>query len=167
MSEFSAVCFSREDAHRAAETAYDHAKTMIAGGVNAEIICRPATKPISVKLRGLFHGAVLTQISEQAKVAGIRYVADVWKEHFRKEFLPDQFVRVKAIRRGEDGHPEPYWTSRRIRSSTEDLGNRRYAEHVDQVIAYAVTELGVEFAFTNEERTLLTHKPRRKPDVSE
>lgn len=160
---FSAVAMTREQARDAAQRAYEHAQALLANGIHAEIACRPSTKPVSVKLRGLYHAAVLPQISEQAKVAGIRYVPDVWKEHFRKQFLPDHFERVKAIRIGADGHPEAYWTTRRIRSSTEELGNKLYAEHVDKVIAYAVTDLLVEFVFTNEERTLLTHKPKKEP----
>jgi hypothetical protein len=99
----------------------------------------------TVRQRGFYHAAVLKQISEQARVNGVGYTAEVWKEFFRKRFLPDTWVsmRLPGAKRA---------TPVRQRSSTEDLGIRGYSELIDQVIAAATTELGVEFVFDADER---------------
>lgn len=109
---------------------------------------------ITTKQRGFFHAAVLPQISEQARVGGLQYTADCWKEFVRKQFLPDRWETMRL-----PGQKKA--TPRRIRSSTEDLSIKGYSEHIDKVIAYAVTELGVEFHFIASERDAVRWKRKR------
>ena len=99
----------------------------------------------STKQRRFYHGVVLMQISQQAVVCGVRYAMEVWKEQMRRQFLPDEFVSVRmpGAKRA---------TPQRRRVSTESLSVKQYSHLIDQVIAYAVTELGVVFDFDAEER---------------
>ena len=99
----------------------------------------------TMKQRRFYHAAVLPQISEQATVGGIRYTAPIWKEHFRKTMLGE---RWESIRMPGDKRATP----RRIRISTEDLSIKQYSEHIDRVIAYGASELGVVFRFRADER---------------
>lgn len=156
--EFSAVCDSREAAHRAAEQAYAHAQAMLANGERPRIVCTLAVEPVSIRLRRFFHGVVLKQVSEQARVMGDRFTIDVWKEHVRRLFVGDHGFRWETMRLPGTKHATP----RRVRISTEELGNREYAKLVDEVIQYATVELGVEFIFTHEDQVLLTRKPTRR-----
>ena len=61
----------------------------------------------------------------------------VWKEFFRSQFLGFKVVTSINPLTGRKHR-------RRQRVSTEDLGIRAMAEYIDQIIAYAATELGVE-----------------------
>lgn len=87
--------------------------------------------------RGYLHGVVLTEIALHARANGGRqFPMKVWKEYFRDRLLPDR--RLTSV--------NPFTgrkTSRRVRVSTEDLGVRRLAAYIDEVIAIAATELGV------------------------
>jgi hypothetical protein len=111
---------------------------------------------VTVKQRGFFHACVLPQIAEQAEVDGQRFSVDTWKEHYRRKFLPDRFVMKRL----------PGWkkaTPQRVRVSTEELGVKGYSEHIDRVIADAVTEFGVAFEFDESEREAARYRrPARK-----
>lgn len=115
-----------------------------------------AQDDITTKQRGFLHAAVFPQIAEQVRVNGERFTAEIWKEYFRRLFLPDIFVMRKlpgAKRK----------TPLRVRVSTEDLSAKQYSEHIDRVIAHAVTEHGVEFHFNADEREAVRWKrPMRK-----
>jgi hypothetical protein len=120
-----------------------------------------ANEDVTTKQRGFFHACVLPQIAAQAVVNGERFAADVWKEHLRRMFLPDKFVmrRLPGAKRA---------TPLRVRVSTEDLGIRGYSEHIDRVIAYATTDLGVIFEFDRQEREAVRYRrPTRKPKQQE
>lgn len=111
---------------------------------------------ITTKQRGFLHAAVFPQIAEQVALNGERFSAETWKEHYRRKFLPDRWVMRKL-----PGHKRP--TPQRVRVSTEDLTVKQYAEHIDKVIADAVTEFGVEFVFDNDEREAARYRrPARK-----
>jgi len=87
--------------------------------------------------RGYLHGVVLTEISLYGRAnGGALFPMPVWKEYFRQRLLPD--------RRQTSINPITGKKSRRrIRVSTEDLGVRRLASYIDEVIAIAADELGV------------------------
>jgi hypothetical protein len=163
MSEtVSIVVSTQQEAHQAATQLYAHAKTLIANGEQAAMSVGEALDEISSKQRRFFHGPVLTQISEQVRVAGERYTIDIWKEFFRQLFLPDKWVmsrrpRIDPLTR-KLVKPKRA-TPLRVRRSTEDLGVKGYSELIDKVLAHAATELGVEFVFINEEREAVRYKP--------
>lgn len=117
---------------------------------------------LTVKQRGFFHAAVLPQIAELAKVQGIRYVVRVWKEHFRSLYLGDRWEAFELV--GQfDSRGRQKRSRRKVRVSTEDLTIKQYSRHIDQVIAYAASELDVVFRFRAEEREAVrwVAKPRK------
>jgi hypothetical protein len=161
--EFRAVVFSPEEAHAAVTRGYAHAKALLANGENVLVTVSRALEPISIKQRRFLHGPLLGQISEQARVAGQRFTVDTWKEFFRRLFLGTNGARFEMQRLPGQKKATP----RRIQISTETLGVRAYAELIDRVIEYAVTELNVEFAFSNEDRALLRRRPEPKGGAHE
>lgn len=88
--------------------------------------------------RGYLHGVVLTEIAAFARAnGGQQFPMKVWKEYFRERLLPDRRLTSVNPMTGKK-------TRRRVRVSTEDLGVRRLAKYIDEVIAIAATELGVQ-----------------------
>ena len=88
--------------------------------------------------RGYLHGVVLTEIALYARAnGGQQFPMKVWKEYFRERLLPDRRLTSVNPLTGKK-------TRRRVRVSTEDLGVRRLAKYIDEVIAIAATELGVQ-----------------------
>lgn len=171
------IARDREAAHRACLQAYALAQALLADDKPVRISAGEDEDPLTVKQRRFYHGPVLTQISEQVRVDGERYVAAIWKEYFRKLFLGQGGYRyvVKKV---------PRWdrTLRRLvqpkratphaeRISTEDLSIKQYSELIDKVIAHAATELGVEFHFIDFEREEVRWNPtprkQRQPEAAQ
>lgn len=164
------VVETREQAHAAAMQVYAVAKMLIQDGKRAQISVSEDCDPISIKQRRFLHGPVLTQISEQVRVEGERFVMQVWKEFFRKLFLPDRYemrrVPVYDKKQCRLVHPKratPY----RVRSSTEDLNVKSYSGYIDKVIQHATFEWNVVFDFDQQEREAVRYvKPvRAKKEV--
>ena len=85
---------------------------------------------ITEKQRGYLHAVVLTEIAQGLVIDGRRYSMAVWKEHLRREFLPDKvqtFINPLTGRKSR----------RRVRQSTEDLGIRGMADYIDKCCAWA------------------------------
>ena len=120
------------------------------------------TEDITTKQRGFLHAAVFPQIAEQVVLDGERFAPETWKEHYRRKFLPDRFV-VRKLPGKKRATPQ------RVRVSTEDLSVKQYSEHIDKVIADAVTEFGVAFQFNHEEREAVRYRrpsrKRRQPEA--
>lgn len=149
------IVSTREGAHAAITQAYAVAKTLLADGKRVQISVGEDSDPITIKQRRFYHGPVLGQISEQVRVAGERYVMDVWKEHLRVLFLPDKWEMRKGLKYDKKVCrlvPAKRATPHRIRSSTENLSIKAYSELLDKVIAHAATEWGVVFTFDRLER---------------
>jgi hypothetical protein len=161
---------TREALHAAITRVYEHAKTRAAmapdkvdretGELEPRVwrfVFGEDNEEVTTKQRAFLHAAVFPQISEQAVVNGERFVPETWKEHYRRMFLPDKWVMRKL-----PGHKRA--TPQRVRVSTEDLSVKQYSEHIDKVIADAVTEHGVEFVFRAEERESVRYRrPARRP----
>lgn len=135
------------DSWRAGATAiYRAGEALIEAGKPVKCVVCEWEDDISARQRGFLHGAVLKQISEQARGdKGERYRMEVWKELYRSQFLGSTWEMV-------NGKPIE------IRNSTEDLGVKAYSEYIDRVIADAVTEWGVVFRFIAEEREAVRYR---------
>lgn len=90
------------------------------------------------KQRAYYHGYVLTEIARQASIEGVKHPMVVWKEHFRKVYLGKKRVRTIDPMTGKKSH-----YMKRI--SSEDLGVKGYNKLIEQVTAFACTELNVNF----------------------
>jgi len=80
---------------------------------------------------------ILEPVAEQYWAAGRRYSAEVWNEQFKEEFLPD------VCARGIDKWQYLPKGDRRLMMSTSDLNKAEMTLYLQQIAAYAATELGV------------------------
>lgn len=110
----------------------------LAAGTGLHIEWRTAEDAKTDKQRRYLHGYVLKTIAQQALVNGERFDLKTWKEWFRSEFLGFKVVTYRNPKTGKK-------VRRRERQSTEALGTKGYAEFTERVMAYAASELGVEF----------------------
>lgn len=162
--------------HTCAVRLYELAKTRAAAN-DAEVVDRETgeirgrvwrftfgeeVSPLTVKQRGFYHAAVLTQIAEQVSCNGIRYVMKVWKEYYRDLMLGDRYEALPIP--GEfTPKGKPKMRRRKVRISTEDLSIKQYSELIDKVIAHAAVEFGVAFNFDRQEREEVRYRrPARK-----
>lgn len=159
---------NKEAAHEAARQAYALAQALILDGKRVKFRVGEEEDPITVKQRAFLHTAVFPQIAEQYVFPDrSRFVAQVWKEHFRQRFLGDRWVLRKIPRwdaaAGVMVVPKRK-TPHRERVSTEDLGIRAYSNYIDLVIDTATVELGVHFIFIDTEREAVrwVAQPRKK-----
>lgn len=88
--------------------------------------------------RRYYHGYILTEIARQAVPNGQRFALDVWKEFFRAKFLG---TKRKTFTDPITGRR--VWRNERV--SSESLGVKGYNKLIEQVTAYAVTDLAVVF----------------------
>ena len=159
MSEtYRTTIASRDAAREKFILAMSHAACLLDNGEWVDLTVAPALDSIGVKQRGFLHGAVLPQIAEQVFVGERRerFVADIWKEHFRRLFIPDKWVmrKLPGAKRA---------TPHRERVSSESLGVKAYSKFIDSIIDHAILELGVVFDFVAEEREAARYvaKPRK------
>lgn len=85
---------------------------------------------ITERQRAYLHAVVLTEIAQGLVIDGRKYSMPVWKEHLRREFLPD---KVRTFINPITGRK----SRRRVRVSTEDLGVRGMADYIDKCCAWA------------------------------
>lgn len=114
-------------------------KSMMQAGHRLAVEIRLAEDRKTDQQRKYYHGVILKEIAQQAMANGQKFPLQVWKEHFRSEFLGFKTVSFINPITGKKSR-------RRVRISTEDLGIRAYNKLIERVTAFAVTELGVEFS---------------------
>ena len=127
------VVADRRAAHAAASAAYQLARELLASGVGqVQIMVQEVPTPWEAPLLKFYWGHVLGPISEQVRVEGLRYLPRVWHAHLKEALLGMEFVREgdRLVRR-------PCSTTRMSPAARWD-----YVQHA---MAYAATELGVEF----------------------
>ncbi len=98
----------------------------------------------SIRQRNYYHGVVLVEIAEQARIEGQQFDAPVWKNYLRERFVGYRWEVTKNPMTGKKQR-------RKVRISTEDLGIKAYSKLIDEVSAFAATELGVTFSVLNWE----------------
>ena len=153
------VVRTREEAHAAITEAYAHAKLLIVDGKRVSITVEPEQELMTLRQRRFFHGPVLGQIADQAHDEdGTKYPRKVWKEFYREKFLGSRWEQLKLPGQA----PKPF----EVRVSTEDLSVREYSEHIERVIAHAVTELGVSFNLDQREHEATRWPPHNHPRQS-
>lgn len=91
-----------------------------------------------------YWGVLLKEISEQAAPGGQKWSAEAWHELGKRQFLPRITKRVKVA-----GRPRPVVTT--VIGSTKGLSVKRMGKYMEQFMAFAATELGVQFSATDWE----------------
>jgi hypothetical protein len=129
---------TREAAHAASLDAYRMAQQIIANGQRARIVASEHDDDRSLQQNRFYWGACLRDISEQAMVGGQRYTVDAWHELFRRQFLGYEIEKVRVA-----GRTRPV-INRRLKS-TRGLKVKPFSLYLEQLQAFAATDLGVRF----------------------
>ncbi len=139
MSQIAIRLRTPEQAHEAiSRFVWPKIKSTLSAGTELSLTVEPYEDQLTRRQRGYYHGVILTEIAGQVVIEGKRHAMAVWKEFFRDKYLGYRRQTVINPLTGRKSR-------RRVRVSTEDLGVKRYAKLIDQVTAYAVTELDVRF----------------------
>lgn len=125
-------------AHKAFSKVWSDCKALLMAGRKQVLKLEDFEETLTAKQRRFYHGFILTEIAKQARVDGRKYAMPVWKEHLRATFLGDKVVTETNPMTGVE-------TKRTVRVSTEDLKVKGYNTLIEQVTAFAVTELDVIF----------------------
>lgn len=126
------IAHTPREANAAANELYAIAKQRTAAGKRVMLRLVELDPEWRRVLRGAFHGDVLRQVAEQARIhqpdgTVARYTKAAWKALFKDWFLPEGV------------------------ESTEQLDDDEFAEFMLQSAAFAAIEFGV--VFTEEDRT--------------
>lgn len=108
-----------------------------------EFIAREEVKARKPDQNALMWVGPLADIAEQCYVNGRTYSATVWHEHFKAEFLPDEFDPELC----KEGYRKYDFTpagERVLIGSTTELTVKGFAQYLEQVIAFGAS-LGVQF----------------------
>ena len=109
-----------------------------------EFVLREEVKARKQDQNSLMWAGPLKDIEEQGYVGGRTYSAATWHEHFKREYLPEEFDPSLC----KDGYQKWDYTPKGERvlvGSTKELTVRGFALYLKQVEAYAQVELGVQF----------------------
>lgn len=135
----SVVLFNPQQAHQAISAQlWPWVKSMTMAGHKLVAEVKVQEEDRTLQQNAFYWGACLRDISEQASIGGQRYTADAWHELFKRQFLG---YRVKKV--AVAGAKRKRIT-RQLRSTT-DLSVRAMTKYLEQVQAFAVTDLGVRF----------------------
>jgi hypothetical protein len=160
---FERVCFTQDGFKAAMVIAFTHGRSIIQNGQSVHITVGEALEPIQAKQRNFLHGPVLGQIAEQAWVTQNgkreRFTQETWKLVFWKMFVKPIYKMMKL-----PGWKRPVPV--RVNDSSEKLGVRAYAQWIDQIIDYAIAELGVEFILKTEEREEVRGRAKSKQQLT-
>jgi hypothetical protein len=114
------------------------------GHSRLSVVIQPEEDAKSIQQRRYYHRYVLVEIAEQARVNGEKFAMPVWKDYFREKYVGYRWVVMKDPLTGKK-------LRRKVRISSEELGIRAYSKLIDQVSAFAATDLGVVFTVANWE----------------
>jgi hypothetical protein len=108
-----------------------------------EVIAREVVKSRSLDANAAMWAGPLRDIAEQAWVQGKQYTAEVWHEHFKREYLPEVFddELCKAGYRKWDYLPNGL---RVLVGSTTQLTVRGFALYLQSIEAFGAG-MGVQF----------------------
>lgn len=88
----------------------------------------------------------LRDIASQAYVNGQTYSADVWHEHFKREFLPEE-ADTELTREGYQKWRYLPSGERILKASTGDLTTKGFSLYLEQIYAYGAS-LSVQFGIS-------------------
>lgn len=132
------ICKTKEQAHQAASQGYTHAQAILANEKPVRFLVQEYEEDRTLEANRYYWGACLKEISEQAMIGGDRYIAEAWHELFRRQFLGYKIKKVHVAGRKKA-------TVIRSLKSTRDLKIKSFSKYIEEIQAFAVTELGVVF----------------------
>lgn len=154
---------TREELHAGVMAIYTAAKAMLDEGRQPHLSLAEQSETLTLRQLRFIHGPILQQISEQVVVNGVRYTKEVWKQHLKDLFIPDRWEMVQApfVRDAKTGawRPSKRKVPRKVEKSLLDLKNEARSIFIDEVLAHAAVEWGVQFLFTFDEREAVRYVP--------
>lgn len=133
------VVRTREAAHLAVTQAYALAKDAVERGKPARILAQEHEDDRSIQQNRFYWGPCLSEISQQASIEGQKWAPEAWHELFKRMFLGYEIKKVRVA-----GRKKPT-VIRRLRSTT-GLKVRPMGKYLDELQAFAATDLGVRFS---------------------
>lgn len=108
-----------------------------------EIVIREEVKPRKPDQNALMWVGPLADIASQAYVDGRTFSAEVWHEHFKRQYLPEEFD-AELCKDGYRKWDEAPSGERVLIGSTTQLTIKGFARYLEQVIADGAS-MGVQF----------------------
>lgn len=141
-------------------------EAMLADGKRPHVTLDEEADSLTLRQLRFLHGPVFGQIAEQAVVNGRRFDKDTWKRYLKEQFIPDEFEMVwlpfVVDKVTGELRPAKRKVPRKKEKSLLDLKNQARSDFIDQVLAYAATDLGVEFVFIFDEREAVRYQPPKR-----
>lgn len=114
-----------------------------------ELVIREEVKERKLDQNALMWVGPLKDISEQAYIEGRRFSEIVWHEHFKEQYLPNEFepgFDPDLVKDSEKYKKYDYTPSgkRVLVGSTTDLSIKGFAQYLEQIYAEGAN-LGVQF----------------------
>lgn len=143
INPISVVVETPEEAAHWSTVCKERANALIDLGKRALLRVEEAEDVRTLQQNRFYFGAVLRDISEQARTVdddGVehRWTKDAWHNLFKRQFLPMVLKRTKVA-----GRKHPVVT--RTIGSTKGLSVRKMSVYLEKIMAYAVTDLNVRF----------------------
>lgn len=159
---------TQEQWREAATAVYRAGEALLQDGKLPHVELTEEGDTLTLRQLRFIHGPILQQISEQVVVNGVRYTREVWKEHLKDLFIPDRWemVQVPFVRDAKTGawRPSKRKVPRKAPKSLLDLKNEARSAFIDQVLAHATTEWGVQFVFRIDEREAVRYRPPQRKE---
>jgi hypothetical protein len=152
-----------EEWHAAITAVYQAGKAMFDDDKRPHVELTAEGDTLTLRQLRFLHGPVFGQIAEQVFVNGQQFDKETWKRYLKERFIPDEFEMVQlpfVVDKATGAlRPSVRPVPRKKEKSLLDLKNEKRSEFIDQVLAYAATDLGVEFVFTFDEREAVRYRP--------
>lgn len=121
-----------------------------------EVVMREQLKKRQDRLNQAMWAGPLRDIEAQAEFQGRKFSAEVWHEHLKELFLPDEnlpdFDPTHVLDDYRKWDIDPFNGQRRLHGSTTHLTDRGMRAYLLQVEAHMASEYGVTFTAPDEER---------------
>lgn len=123
-------------AHEAVNEAWRVTRALTEDGKTVHIKAGEAEDQRSLEANRYYWGPLLGAISEQVRTPD-RWAPEAWHHLMRRKFLGYSITKEQVA-----GKKKPV-VIRRLRS-TRDLTEKQFARYIEEITAYAITELGVQ-----------------------
>lgn len=108
-----------------------------------QVVIREEVKARKPTQNQLMWAGPMRDIAEQAWIDGRQYSAEIWHEHFKREFLPEEYDPA-LCKEGYEKWQTGIKGERLMIGSTTDLTVKGFSEYLEQVHAFGA-DLGVRF----------------------
>jgi len=134
------VARSPQEAHKYLQHAWEViGKPLTLQSVPVHIKVCEAELDRTLAANRFYWSTVLKQISQQACIDGQRWSVDAWHELFKRQFLGYEIIKFKVAGKKRTQ------VKRQLKSTTK-LKIKAFSVYLDKVIAFAVTDLSVQFS---------------------